>query len=91
MIWAASIPAFCAAFKATVATGTPFGICNMDNTESHPSMELEERIGTPITGKGVIDATMPGRCAAPPAPAMITLRPRSTALLAYSNIISGVR
>ena len=33
--------------------------------------------GTPSTGSAVIDAAMPGRCAAPPAPAMITLRPRS--------------
>ena len=36
--------------------------------------------GTPITGSGVIDAVMPGRCAAPPAPAMITRSPRSAAL-----------
>jgi hypothetical protein len=28
--------------------------------------------GTPKTGSGVSDAVMPGRCAAPPAPAMIT-------------------
>ena len=33
-------------------------------------------IGTPSTGSEVIDAVMPGRCAAPPAPAMTTLRPR---------------
>ena len=32
--------------------------------------------GTPITGSGVTEASMPGRCAAPPAPAMITLSPR---------------
>ena len=29
--------------------------------------------GTPKTGSGVMAAVMPGRCAAPPAPAMITL------------------
>ena len=28
--------------------------------------------GTPSTGSAVIDAVMPGRCAAPPAPAMIS-------------------
>ena len=31
--------------------------------------------GTPSTGRRVIDAVMPGRWAAPPAPAMMTLRP----------------
>jgi phosphoribosylcarboxyaminoimidazole (NCAIR) mutase len=31
------------------------------------------------------------KCAAPPAPAMITLSPRSLAVFAYSNIKSGVR
>ena len=36
----------------------------------------------PITGKGVIDAVMPGKCAAPPAPAIITLRPRPRAFAA---------
>ena len=61
MISAASIPAFFAAFKATVATGTPFGICKMERTESHPSIELEDFIGTPITGSGVIEATIPGK------------------------------
>src|SRR5262245_38900144 len=34
---------------------------------------------------------MPGRCAAPPAPAMITSRPRLAAELAYSAIHAGVR
>jgi hypothetical protein len=47
--------------------------------------------GTPITGSGVRAATMPGRCAAPPAPAMITLRPRPVARCAYSAMPSGVR
>ena len=35
--------------------------------------------GTPITGSGVTAASMPGRWAAPPAPAMITDSPRSAA------------
>ena len=42
-------------------------------------------------GSGVIDAVMPGRWAAPPAPAMITRRPRSAAVRAYSTMTSGVR
>ena len=62
-IFAASMPAFFPAFNATVATGTPFGICNIDRTESHPSMELLDFTGTPITGSGVIEATIPGKCA----------------------------
>jgi hypothetical protein len=32
--------------------------------------------GTPITGSGDIEATIPGKCAAPPAPAIITEIPR---------------
>ena len=39
-------------------------------------------MGTPSTGSSVIEAVMPGRCAAPPAPAMITFSPRFRALLA---------
>ncbi len=35
--------------------------------------------GTPSTGSCVFAAVMPGRCAAPPAPAMITRRPRTSA------------
>jgi hypothetical protein len=61
MIWAARIPAFFAQFKATVATGTPPGICKMDKTESQPSIELLDFIGTPITGSGDMDATIPGK------------------------------
>src|SRR5688572_3096262 len=34
---------------------------------------------------------MPGRCAEPPAPAMMHASPRSRACSAYSNIASGVR
>ena len=36
---------------------------------------MEDLIGTPITGREVIDAVIPGRCAAPPAPAIITFKP----------------
>jgi hypothetical protein len=38
-------------------------------------MELEDLIGTPITGSEVMDATIPGKCAAPPAPAIIIFNP----------------
>jgi hypothetical protein len=37
-------------------------------------------IGTPITGSTVCAAMTPARCAAPPAPAMITCMPRLAAL-----------
>ena len=37
--------------------------------------------GTPMTGTRVFDAIIPGRCAAPPAPAMMTFKPRDTAVL----------
>ena len=70
---------------ATVATGTPFGIWTIDSSESSP-FSAALCTGTPITGSTVCAATMPGRCAAPPAPAMITSRPRSAAVVAYSAI-----
>ena len=74
----ASSPAFRAPPIETVATGTPAGICTMDSSESMPSRYFNGT-GTPITGSGVIAATMPGRWAAPPAPVMMTCRPRSAA------------
>ena len=61
MILAAKIPAFAAPFRATVATGIPDGICKIESTESHPSIEFEDKIGTPITGKVVQLATIPGK------------------------------
>ena len=56
---------------ANVPTGIPPGICAMLKSESIP---LSARLctGTPSTGRCVCAATMPGKCAAPPAPAMIT-------------------
>ena len=39
-----------------------------------------------ITGIGKIAAHIPGRCAALPAPAMITLNPFSSAFFAYSKL-----
>src|SRR6185437_3843031 len=79
-----------AAPMAKVATGTPAGICTMDRSESMPP-RLLDGTGTPSTGTVVLAAAMPGRWAAPPAPAISTSRPRSRALPAYSNSRSGVR
>src|SRR4051794_35400738 len=77
---------------ATVATGTPFGICTIDSSASMPpSAPLALTTGTPTTGSTVWAATMPGRCAAPPAPATITSSPRAAADEAYSAIHAGVR
>ena len=75
----ASRPALRAPPMETVATGTPAGICTMDSNESMPSRYFSGT-GTPMTGNGVTDASMPGRCAAPPAPAMMTRIPRPAAL-----------
>ena len=50
-----------------------------------------EGTGTPNTGSAVIAAVMPGRCAAPPAPAMTTLKPAVFAPLAKATSRSGVR
>ena len=87
----ASKAAFFAPLTATVATGMPPGIWTIERSESMPAMEFEERIGTPITGRLLSDAIMPGKCAAPPAPAMITFIPLFSAFLAYLNMRSGVR
>src|SRR6266853_2110880 len=75
---------------ANVATGTPAGICTMDNNESSPPRDFD-CTGTPSTGRLVLAAVMPGRCAAPPAPAISTSSPRARAAEAYSNNRSGVR
>ena len=61
IIWAAKIPAFLAPSNATVATGTPPGICKIDKIESHPSIEFLDLTGTPITGKGDSEAIIPGK------------------------------
>ena len=62
-------PALRAPLTATVATGTPFGIWTIDSRLSRPS-RWASATGTPMTGSGVTEASMPGRCAAPPAPAI---------------------
>src|SRR5262249_25440758 len=75
---------------ASVPTGTPPGICTMASSESTP-FRTAGSTGTPRTGRTVFAAVMPGRWAAPPAPAMSTSSPRDSAVLAYSNRRSGVR
>ncbi len=60
---------------ASVPTGTPAGICTIDSSESIPFSAFDST-GTPSTGRWVFAAAMPGRCAAPPAPATITSEPR---------------
>ena len=40
---------------------------------------------------GVTEASIPGRCAAPPAPAMITRNPRLSAEEPYSIMSRGIR
>ena len=61
---------------ASVPTGTPAGICTIESRLSWPESALDGT-GTPKTGSVVKAAVMPGRCAAPPAPAMMTLKPCS--------------
>ena len=56
IISTAKIPAFLAPSRATVATGTPPGICRIDNIESQPSIEFLDFTGTPMTGRGEFEA-----------------------------------
>ena len=63
---------------ANVATGMPAGICTIDSSESRP-LSAFDCTGTPSTGSVVLEAVMPGRWAAPPAPAMMTSMPRACA------------
>ena len=63
---------------AKVATGMPLGICTIECSESTPCRCLLAT-GTPSTGTVVFAASMPGRCAAPPAPAMMARKPRPAA------------
>ena len=79
-----------AAPMASVPTGMPAGICTIESSESMP-LSAFDCTGTPSTGSEVFAAVMPGRCAAPPAPAMMTSSPRPRAVPAYSNSRSGVR
>src|SRR5580692_7528428 len=75
---------------ASVPTGMPAGICAIESSESSPFNAFDST-GTPSTGSTVFEAVIPGKCAAPPAPAIITSRPRFSALEAYAKRRSGVR
>src|SRR5260370_19803726 len=75
---------------AIVPTGTPPGIWAMERSESKP-FSVFDSTGTPSTGSTVFEAVIPGRCAAPPAPAMITSIPRFSPVEAYSKRRSGLR
>ena len=80
---------------------SPRRLADGDGRHRHAARHLHDRekgsrpssasicTGTPMTGSGVIAAVMPGRCAAPPAPAMITLRPR--ALAPRGIVVTGGR
>ena len=91
-IAAASSPALVAPAlpMASVPTGIPAGIWTVDSSESIPLSALDW-IGTPRTGSSVRAALTPARWAAPPAPAMMTSRPRASAPLTYSSTSAGVR
>lgn len=62
----------------TVVTGIPGGICTIAKKSTKPLSEA--LMGTPITGRVVIEATTPQRCAAIPAAAMINF---------YATFVSG--
>src|SRR5579859_350714 len=63
---------------AMAPTGTPPGIWAIERSESRPFRAFDST-GTPSTGSTVFEAVMPGRWAAPPAPAMMTSMPRFSA------------
>ena len=64
--------------------------CTIESKESTP-LSVLDFTGTPRTGSVVIDAVIPGRWAAPPAPAIIHFNPLDSADRAYSKSKSGVR
>ena len=68
----------------------PAGICTVESNESNP-FSASLFIGTPSTGRVVCAAITPARCAAPPAAAMITSRPRDSAFVANSEASRGLR
>ena len=63
---------------AKVATGMPLRHLD-DRVERVEALQVRLSTGTPSTGTVVLAASMPGRWAAPPAPAMIARRPRPAA------------
>ena len=62
-----------------------------DRQQRIEAVQRLDSTGTPSTGSIVLAAAMPGRWAAPPAPAISTSSPRASADPAYSNSRSGVR
>src|SRR5690606_22344136 len=91
-IEAARMPALVAPASpiASAPVGTPAGICTIDSRLSSPDSAFD-CTGTPSTGRWVSEESMPGRCAAPPAPAMTTLKPSPAAPRPKAYIRSGVR
>src|ERR1051326_1074526 len=75
---------------AKVPTGIPPGICTVPKSESRP-FKASLFIGTPSTGRVVCAASTPARCAAPPAAAMMTSTPRSSAVEPNSAASEGER
>ena len=75
---------------AKVAVGIPAGIWTIERRESIPFKHLD-LTGTPKTGMVVMEAVIPGKCAAPPAPAIMHFKPLDSAVFAYSKRRSGVR
>ena len=86
----ANRPAFVAPASpmANVATGMPAGIWTIDSSESCPC-RWRDGTGTPSTGTVVLAASIPGRWAAPPAPAMIARMPRLTSRLGVGEHLVG--
>ena len=75
-IWAASRPALRAPGLAD--RQRPHRHAGRHLHDGEQGIQAVQRLGlhgTPSTGSSVSAAVMPGRCAAPPAPAMITLKP----------------
>jgi hypothetical protein len=59
--------------------GTPTRIWAIDSRESRPS-SWRKGTGTPMTGREVAAASMPGRRAPPPAPAIMTRKPQAASM-----------
>ena len=87
----ASRPALRAPPTDTVATGTPGRHLHDRQQRVHAVEVLERRPARRSPAAGSPTASMPGRWAAPPAPAMITRSPRSAAVRPYSIISLGIR
>ena len=76
---AAHLPGMLAAVTTLPVIGVPVRGSALDGLDSLLSIVQMPRTGTPITGSVVTAASIPGRWAAPPAPATMTRRPRSAA------------